>query len=61
MKNSAQTVVEKMFSAFASGDVEKLVGTVSENTVRVYHGTQIIPKGTFENKDGFRYILLKMN
>lgn len=54
MKNSAKAVVEKMFSAFGSGDVEKLVATVSNNTVWVYHGTQIIPKGTFEKKEGVR-------
>jgi ketosteroid isomerase-like protein len=50
MKNSAKSVVEKMFAAFSSGDIEKFVATVSENTVWIYHGTQIIPKGTFEKK-----------
>ena len=54
MKNSAKTVVDKMFSAFASGDIEKFVETVSDNTVWVYHGTQIIPKGSFEKKEGVR-------
>lgn len=37
-----------MFEAFSEGDVEKFVGTVSEDTVCVYHGIQIIPAGTFE-------------
>lgn len=54
MKNSAKTVVEKMFSAFSSGDIEKFVATVSENTIWIYHGTQIIPKGIFEKKEGVR-------
>ncbi|MEO5648658.1 MAG: nuclear transport factor 2 family protein [Ginsengibacter sp.] len=54
MKNSAKTVVEKMFSAFGSGDIEKFVETVSEDTVWIYHGTQIIPAGTFEKKEGVR-------
>lgn len=54
MKNSAKKVVEKMFSAFASGDIEKFVETVSEDTVWIYHGTQIIPAGTFEKKEGVR-------
>jgi ketosteroid isomerase-like protein len=54
MKNSAKTVVEKMFSAFSSGDIEKFVETVSEDTVWIYHGTQIIPAGTFEKKEGVR-------
>ncbi|MBB6682641.1 nuclear transport factor 2 family protein [Aequorivita sp. 609] len=54
MKNSPKDVVEKMFEAFSEGDVEKFVGTVSEDTVWVYHGTQIIPAGTFEKKEGVR-------
>ncbi|HRK53391.1 MAG TPA: nuclear transport factor 2 family protein [Cyclobacteriaceae bacterium] len=54
MKNSAKAVVDKMFSAFSSGDVEKFVATVSDNTVWIYHGTQIIPAGTFEKKEGVR-------
>lgn len=54
MKNSAKTVVEKMFAAFGSGDVEKFVDTVSDDTVWIYHGTQIIPAGTFEKKEGVR-------
>jgi len=54
MKNSAKTVVEKMFSAFGNGDIEKFVATVADNTVWIYHGTQIIPKGIFEKKEGVR-------
>lgn len=54
MKNSARTVVEKMFAAFSNGDVESFVETVSNNTVWIYHGTQIIPKGIFEGKEGVR-------
>ena len=57
MKNSAKTVVEKMFTAFDNGDVEKFVDTVSEDTVWIYHGTQIIPKGVFEKKEGVRTFL----
>lgn len=54
MKNSAKEVVEKMFYAFGRGDIEKFVETVSEDTVWIYHGTQIIPAGTFEKKEGVR-------
>jgi len=54
MKNPARSVVEEMFAAFARGDVEKTVATVSDDTIWVYHGTQIIPKGVFENKEGVR-------
>ncbi len=54
MKSSARTVVDKMFTAFGKGDVEGFVGTVSDDTVWIYHGTQIIPKGRFIGKDGVR-------
>ena len=54
MKNTAKSVVEKMFKAFSSGDVENFVSTVSEDTIWIYHGTQIIPKGVFEKKAGIR-------
>ena len=54
MKSSAKIVVEKMFSAFANGDVEKFLETVSTDTVWIYHGTQLIPKGTYEGTEGAR-------
>ena len=54
MENTAKTVVDKMFSAFSDGNIEKFVATVSEDTVWIYHGTQIIPAGTFEKKEGVR-------
>ena len=54
MKSNAKLVVAKMFEAFSSGHVEKFVDTVSEDTVWIYHGTQIIPAGTFEKKEGVR-------
>jgi len=54
MNNTAKAIVDKMFAAFGTGDVEKFVRTVSADTVWIYHGTQIIPKGTFEGKEGVR-------
>lgn len=54
MENSAKKVVDKMFAAFREGNIEKLVSTVSDDTFWIYHGTQIIPKGTFEKKEGVR-------
>jgi ketosteroid isomerase-like protein len=52
MKIPAKEVIEKMFAAFAEGNVEKILDTVSEDSVWIYHGTQIIPKARFEGKDG---------
>lgn len=60
MRNTSKAVVEKMFEAFSEGDVEKFVGTVSEDTVWIYHGTQIIPAGTFEKKDGVRTFFINI-
>ena len=54
MKSNAKEVVEEMFAAFTSGDVDKFVATVSDDTIWIYHGTQIIPKGRFEKKEGVR-------
>ena len=54
MKNTAREVVDKMFTTFASGDVDGFVATVSEDTVWIYHGTQIIPAGVFEKKEGVK-------
>ncbi len=34
--------------------MEQFVATVSEDTVWIYHGTHIIPAGTFEKKEGVR-------
>ena len=52
--SNAKAVVDKMFVAFGSGDVEKFIETVSEDTAWIYHGTQVIPKGIFEGKEGAR-------
>jgi uncharacterized protein len=53
-KKTVKSVVEKMFKAFGNGDMEGFLATVSEDTLWIYHGTQVIPKGTFENKEGVR-------
>lgn len=36
-----------MLDAFSSGDADKFVATVSDDTAWIYHGTQIIAKGRF--------------
>lgn len=54
MNDSVKSVVEKMFDAFKGGDVDEFVATVSDDTVWIYHGTQIIPKARFEKKEGVR-------
>ena len=54
MENSPQKVVDKMLAAFAAGDVDTILETVSEDTTWIYHGTQVIPKGEYRGKDGAR-------
>lgn len=54
MNTSAKTVVETMFAAFGSGNVAAILETVTDDTVWIYHGTQVIPKGTYEGREGVR-------
>ena len=54
MRNTAKLTVEKMFAAFGNGHVEKFLETVSPDTIWIYHGTQVIPKGVYEGKEGAR-------
>lgn len=39
-----------MFAAFAEGNIEKILETVSNDSLWIYHGTQVIPKSRFEGK-----------
>jgi ketosteroid isomerase-like protein len=54
MNNTARPVVERMFTAFGNGDIEGFLKTVSPDTIWIYHGTQIIPKGTYKGTEGAR-------
>jgi ketosteroid isomerase-like protein len=54
MSDTPKSIVDKMFAAFGEGDIEKFLETVSEDTVSIYHGTQVIPKGRFEGIEGAR-------
>jgi hypothetical protein len=51
MRSEVLITVEKMFAAFKSGDFEKFGETLSEGTLWIYHGTQVIPKSIFEGKE----------
>ena len=54
MNNAAKSIVEEMFAAFGKGDMEAFLKTVSADTIWIYHGTQIIPKATYEGFEGVR-------
>ncbi len=52
MNEASKTVVEKMFAAFAEGNVDKILETVSNDSIWIYHGTQVIPKVEYKGKEG---------
>ena len=54
MNEASKIVVEKMFAAFAEGNVDKILETVSSDSIWIYHGTQVIPKSRYEGKEGAR-------
>ena len=54
MDHSAKQVVERMFAAFAEGNVDDIVETVSDDSVWIYHGTQVILKARYIGKEGAR-------
>lgn len=54
MATAARQIVDKMFEAFRSQNVNAVVETFTENAILIYHGTQIMPAAKFKGKDGAR-------
>lgn len=54
MKKTPRAVVDEMFAAFEAGDIDGVVATVSDDTLWIYHGTQVIPPNEFRNKERVR-------
>ena len=54
MENSPKKTVDLMFEAFRKGDIEGVVETVSDDSLWIYHGTKVIPRSSFEGKEGVR-------
>lgn len=50
IKTPPVEVVKKMFAAFRTTEVNKILETVSADSLWIYHGTQIIPKARFKGK-----------
>ncbi|NHB56907.1 nuclear transport factor 2 family protein [Acinetobacter sp. 194] len=46
------TIVDTMFEAFKSQNLEQAVATVSDDTVWIHHGSQKLPSLRFEGKSG---------
>ncbi|WP_218945362.1 MULTISPECIES: nuclear transport factor 2 family protein [unclassified Acinetobacter] len=51
MINSLQ-IIDQMFEAFRSQDLQAAVATVTEDTVWIHHGSQKLPSIRFEGKTG---------
>ncbi len=54
MITEARNIVDKMFEAFGSQNVDAVVETFSDDAVLIYHGTQVMPAAKFKGKDGAR-------
>ncbi len=54
MNETSKAIVERMFAAFSEGNVEKILETISYDSLWIYHGTQIIPKSEYKGKEGAR-------
>lgn len=47
-----QSVIDKMFLAFAQQNLEEAIATVSDDTVWIHHGSQKLASLKFEGKSG---------
>jgi ketosteroid isomerase-like protein len=54
MATPERHIVEKMFQAFQQQNLADAVGTVSEDTLWIHHGSQKLPSMRFEKKAGVR-------
>ena len=54
MNNDPKAVVDRMFTAFAKGDVDEILNTVSDDTEWIYHGTRVIPPARYAGQEGAR-------
>lgn len=52
MVTAERQIVDKMFEAFRSQNVNAVVETFAENAVLIYHGTQVMPAAKFKGKNG---------
>lgn len=52
--SEVRAIVNKMFAAFDSRDLEGVISTFSEDASLVHHGTQVMPAAKFKGKEGAR-------
>lgn len=54
MSSQSRQIVDEMFTAFESKDLEGIIKTFSDDAVCIYHGTQVMPAAKFKNTEGVR-------
>lgn len=52
MSTQARQIVDKMFAAFGTQNVDAVVATFTDDAELIYHGTQIMPAAKFKGKEG---------
>lgn len=52
--SQVREIVDKMFTAFDSRDLEGVISTFSKDAVLVHHGTQVMPSAKFKGLEGAR-------
>lgn len=50
--SQVREIVDKMFAAFGTQNVDAVVETFSDDAELIYHGTQVMPAAKFKGKDG---------
>ena len=54
MSTPARQIVDEMFAAFATKNVDAVIETFSNDAELIYHGTQLMPAVKFKGKEGAR-------
>ena len=54
MSTPARQIVDEMFAAFATKNVDAVIETFSNDAELIYHGTQVMLAAKFKGKEGAR-------
>jgi ketosteroid isomerase-like protein len=54
MKTEARKIVDAMYEAFHTKDLQAVAATFSEDAICIYHGTQKMPSAQFKGLEGVK-------
>lgn len=54
MYTSSRKIINEMFAAFDTKDLDRVVNTFSKDAVCIYHGTQLMPAAKFIGIEGVK-------